>query len=132
MFVDASAIVAMITQEPEATRFLDRVETADDPITSAVAIFEAALGIFRKRQSTVDQALDDVRQLLEEADIRVVGISEAEAVEALSAFSRYGKGRGHPAQLNLGDCFAYAVARTNDVPLLFKGNDFSETDIESA
>ena len=132
MFVDASTIVAMITQEPEATLFLDQVEAADDPITSAIAIYEAALGIFRKRQSTVDEAYDDVRQLLEEANIRVVGVGEAEAIEASSAFARYGRGRSHPAQPNLGDCFAYAVARTNGVPLLFKGNDFSKTDIELA
>jgi len=132
MFIDASAIVAMITQEPEALPFLDAVEATVDPITSAVAIFEAALGICRKRQSTIDEAYEDVRELLEEANIRVVAIGEIEAVEALSAFARYGKGRGHPAQLNLGDCFAYAAATTNSVPLLFKGNDFSKTDIAVA
>jgi ribonuclease VapC len=132
MFVDASAIVAMITQEPEAPQFLDLVEAAAHPMTSAVAIFEAALGICRKRQSTVDEAYNDVRELLEEANIRVVDIGDAEAVEALSAFARYGKGRGHPARLNLGDCFAYAVAKTNGVPLLFKGDDFPKTDIATA
>ncbi len=132
MFVDASAIVAMITQEPEAILFLDAVEAADDPITSAVAIFEAALGIRRKRQSTIDEAYEDVREFLDDADIRVVGIGEAEASEALSAFARYGKGQGHEAQLNLGDCFAYAVAKTNGTSLLFKGNDFLKTDIAVA
>jgi ribonuclease VapC len=131
MFVDASAIVAMITRETEASLFLDLMEAAIDPVTSAVAIYEAALGICRKRKSTVEQAYDDVRVLMEAANIRVVDIGEAEAVEALSAFARYGKGRGHPAQLNMGDCFAYAAARNNGVPLLFKGDDFSKTDIAS-
>jgi ribonuclease VapC len=59
-------------------------------------------------------------------------ITADQARTALYAFARYGKGRGHPAQLNLGDCFAYAVARDRRVPLLFKGNDFSQTDIEPA
>jgi len=132
MFVDASAIVAMITREAEAPLFLDLVQAAIEPVTSAIAIYEAALGICRKRESTVDEAYDDIRVLMEAADIRVVDIGEAEAVEALSAFARYGKGRGHPAQLNMGDCFAYAAARTNGVSLLFKGDDFSKTDIASA
>jgi ribonuclease VapC len=129
MFVDASAIVAMLTREAEADLFLDLVEAAPAPITSAIAIFEAVLGICRKRQSSIAHAQDDVWQFLTAANIRVVDISEAAVSEALSAFAQYGKGRGHPAQLNLGDCFAYAVAKLNDAPLLFKGDDFSKTDI---
>lgn len=64
--------------------------------------------------------------------VRAVLITESEAATALAAFSQYGKGRGHPAQLNLGDCFAYAVARNHRTPLLFKGEDFDKTDIPSA
>ena len=129
MFVDSSAIVAILTAEEDADRLADRIVAAEAPVTSAVAIFEAALGICRKHHATVEEARDDVRAFLDAAGIEVATIAEAEAGAALLAFSRYGKGRGHPAQLNMGDCFAYAVARTRDVPLLYKGNDFSHTDI---
>jgi len=129
MFVDSSAIVAILTAEEDADRLADRIDAAEAPVTSAIAIFEAALGICRKRHATVEEARDDVRAFLEAAGIEIVGIADDEAEAALLAFSRYGKGRGHPAQLNLGDCFAYAVARTRDIPLLYKGNDFSHTDI---
>lgn len=129
MFVDSSAIVAILTAEEDADRLADRIEAADAPVTSAIAIFEAALGICRKRYATVEEARDDVRAFLEAAGIEVVSIAGAEAEAALLAFSRYGKGRGHPAQLNMGDCFAYAVAKTRDLPLLYKGNDFPHTDI---
>ena len=129
MFVDSSAIVAILTAEEDADRLADRIDAAEAPVTSAVAIFEAARGICRKHHATVEEARDDVRAFLDAAGIEVATIAEAEAGAALLAFSRYGKGRGHPAQLNMGDCFAYAVARTRHVPLLYKGNDFSHTDI---
>jgi ribonuclease VapC len=132
MFVDASAMVAMLTREAEADVFLDIVEKADAPIRSAIAIFEATAGICRKRRSSLEQAHDDVRQFPVAANIRVADISDIAGSQALSAFARYGKGRGHPAQLNLGDCFAYAIAKLNGVPMLFKGDDFSKTDIASA
>ena len=132
MFVDASAIVAVLTREAEADVFLDLIEAAPSSITSAIAVFEAAAGICRKRQSSIEQAQDDVMQFLAAANIRVVDISEAAGLEALLAFARYGKGRGHPAQLNLGDCFAYAQARGRGLPLLFTGHDFARTDIPAA
>jgi ribonuclease VapC len=129
MFIDASAIVALLTREADAADLLKRLEAARNPITSPIAIFEAVLALCRKRRATVDEARRDVRDFLDLAGITVVPITEDEAATALDAFSRYGKGMGHPAQLNLGDCFAYAVAKNRDVPLLFKGSDFSETDI---
>jgi ribonuclease VapC len=129
MCVDASAIVAILTREPEADAFADRLEEALSPITSAIAIFEAALGICRKRHGSVEDAEEDVRNFLAVADIRTVAITETEAATALAAFSRYGKGRGHPAQLNMGDCFAYAVAKNHRTALIFKGEDFDKTDI---
>jgi ribonuclease VapC len=66
------------------------------------------------------------------AGVHAVSITETEAETALAAFSRYGKGRGHPAQLNLGDCFAYAMAKNHRTALLFKGEDFGKTDISAA
>ncbi len=132
MFVDASAIVAILTREPEADALAEVLETARSPITSPIAIFEAALGICRKRHASVEEAEADVREFLEVAAIRAVSITEREAETALAAFSRYGKGRGHPAQLNLGDCFAYAVAKNHRTALLFKGEHFDKTDIAPA
>jgi ribonuclease VapC len=132
MFVDASAIVAILTREPEADSLADLLEAAPSPITSPIAVFEAALGICRKRHASVEEAEDDVREFLELARIQLIPITAKEADTALAAFSRYGKGRGHPAQLNLGDCFAYAVAKNYRTSLLFKGEDFNQTDIRSA
>ena len=132
MFVDASAIVAILTREPDADALADVLGSARSPITSPIAIFEAALGICRKRHASVEEAEADVREFLGVAAIRAVSITEREAETALAAFSRYGKGRGHSAQLNLGDCFAYAVAKNHRTALLFKGDDFSKTDIAPA
>lgn len=132
MFVDASAIIAILTREPEAEALTDVLEEARSPITSAVAIFEAVLGICRKRHASVEEGRQNVREFLGVAGIHTVPLTETEAEAALAAFSRYGKGRGHPAQLNLGDCFAYAVAQTHRTTLLFKGDDFAKTDIRPA
>jgi ribonuclease VapC len=132
MFVDASAIVAMLTRETDADALADALDAARSPMTSPVAVFEATLGICRKRYASVAEAQSDVSEFLETAGVRTVSITSQEAEAALDAFSRYGKGRGHPAQLNLGDCFAYAVAKTHRTALLFKGEEFDKTDIRSA
>lgn len=132
MFVDASAIVAILARESDADLLADRLDAASGSITSPIAIFEAVLGICRKRQVGVEEAQEEVRAFLELAGIGVVDVSDSDAGLALKAFDRYGKGRGHPAQLNLGDCFAYACARARRVPVLCKGDDFRQTDIETA
>ncbi len=132
MFIDASAIVAILTREPEADTLADLLDGARAPITSPIAVFEATLGLCRKRHASVEEAEADVREFLAISGARSVPITAKEGETALAAFARYGKGRGHPAQLNLGDCFAYAVARNYRAPLLFKGDDFSKTDIEPA
>jgi ribonuclease VapC len=132
MFVDASAMVAIITSEPEADVLAAALEQADAPITSAIAIFEAVLGIARKYRRDMTKARGVVMDFLAAARVRTVPIGDREAQAALGAFARYGKGRGHRAQLNLGDCFAYAVAAEHNVTLLYIGNDFSRTDVRSA
>ena len=131
MFVDASTIVAILTREADADELTDALDAARSPITSPVAVFEATLGVCRKRHASVAEAQGDVSEFLETAGIRTVSITSKEAEVALDAFSRYGKGRGHPAELNLGDCFAYAVAKTHRTELLFKGENFDKTDIRS-
>ena len=132
MFVDASAIIAILTREPDADDLMDRLERAIRPITSAIAIFEATLGLCRKRLASVEEARADLADFLQAARVELVPVAAHEATLALSAFARYGKGRGHPAQLNMGDCFAYAVARNHRATVLFTGDDFSMTDIVSA
>ena len=129
MFIDASAIVAILTREPDADDLVERLERAIRPITSAIAILEATLGLCRKHHASEEEAQADVADFLKAARVELVPIAANEASLALSAFARYGKGRGHPAQLNMGDCFAYAVARGHRTTLLFKGDDFSKTDM---
>ena len=130
--VDASAIVAVLTREPGADLLLSTLETAGPAETTPVAFYEAVLGVSRKRQWSVAEAETHVRDFLEAAGVPIQPIQPETAQVALEAFARYGKGRGHPARLNLGDCFAYAQAKLSGAALLFKGDDFSKTDIESA
>lgn len=137
MFVDASAIVAILTQEPEADALIDRLERAIQPITFAISIFEATLdphrvGPQRKRRSSVEKAESDLTDFLTQTRIVLVPIDETEATAALKAFARYGNGQGHPAQLNMADCFPCAVAKHHRKTLLYTGNDFTRTGIEAA
>lgn len=128
MIVDASAIVAMMLDEPGARELADRLEAATTRATHAVSIYEAALAIGREWNATPAQALEDISAFLSKSEIDQVALSSAEAAGALDAFSRYGKGR-HPARLNMGDCFSYACARLRGLPLLYKGDDFTQTDL---
>ena len=131
MFVDASALCAILLDEPEADALAVKLSQAPHRLTSAVAVFETVRALIRVVEMDVSAARGVVARFLDAAEISTVGIGEAEREAALEAMDRFGKGR-HPAQLNMGDCFAYACARTHAVPLLFKGDDFSRTDIEAA
>jgi ribonuclease VapC len=130
--VDASAIVAMLTREPDADTLLAALATAGRAETTAIAIYEAVLGVSRKRQWSVAEAETHVGDFLRAAGVVIQPIRPETAHVALEASARYGKGRGHPARLNLGDCFIYAQAKVGGASLLYKGDDFSNTDIESA
>jgi ribonuclease VapC len=131
MFVDASALVAMVAGEPDASTLADKLEGAQVKLTSALALYEAAVAIARIRQASIEAAKVVLQEFVAEAELHIVAIGEPEFDLALQAFSRFGKGR-HPARLNMGDCFAYACAKANGVPLLFKGEDFGLTDIDDA
>lgn len=131
MFVDASAIVAIMMEEPGSRQLAERLESAAQPMTSPIAIFEAVLAIRRILQVSVEIASDRVDDFLAITGTRSISVTPDIAALALDAFARYGKGQGHPAQLNMGDCFAYAVAKKQDAPLLFKGDDFGKTDIRT-
>ena len=122
----------MLTREADADMLLTTLETAGPAETTPVAVYEAVLGVSRKRQWSVAEAEAHVRDFLEAAGVSVRPIQPETAHVALEAFARYGKGRGHPAQLNLGDCFIYAQAKLGGASLLYKEGDFSKTDVESA
>jgi ribonuclease VapC len=130
--VDASAIVAMLTREPDADTLLAALATAGRAETTAIAIYEAVLGVSRKRQWSVAEAETHVGDFLRAAGVVIQPIQPETAHVALEASARYSKGRGHSARLNLGDCFIYAQAKLGGASLLYKGDDFSKTDIESA
>jgi ribonuclease VapC len=131
MFVDASAIVAILVEESDAASLTKRLEQAVAPCTSPIAIYEAVAGVARVRTVEIRTAETILDRFLEQARVRVVPITAEIGCGALTAFERYGRGR-HPAALNMGDCFAYACARVLDMPLLFKGDDFPLTDITIA
>lgn len=131
MFVDASAIVGIFAREDDWESLSTRIEQAERVFVSPLAIWEATLGLARRRLWTFEEAERLVRRFVDEVGASIVAIDDAVGIEALRASRLFGKGR-HAADLNLGDCFAYACARTHRLPLLFKGNDFQHTDIEKA
>ena len=125
--VDASALVAIAEQEPGAGRFLDALAQTNAAVISPVNVIEAGFVLLGRRRFENAEAFAAWRQEL------AIEISDAPINDlgVLRAFERFGKGR-HPARLNIGDCFAYALARQLDAPLLYKGDDFAQTDIRSA
>ena len=128
MYVDASAISAILKNEPERAAFVATIKTVADPVTSVVSAFEAALALSTLTGSC-SSAVSEVSRFLKTSGITLVPIEESCLIELGLARDRYGKGTGHPAQLNLGDCVSYAVAKTRGIPLLYKGNDFALTDL---
>lgn len=131
MFVDASALVAVLASEDEADTLLARLQQAEIRYTSPMAIWETSLALGRQRRIAPMDALALVTDFLKLLPIKVEAVDYDTTELAVLAHQRFGKGR-HPAGLNFGDCFAYACARQLDMPLLYKGDDFSRTDIEAA
>jgi ribonuclease VapC len=131
MFVDASAMCAVLLAEADADAFAGKLAAAAHRRTSPVAVFETVLAVSKWIGGDMTLARSKVTEFLRIADIELSAIGMAELALALDAHERYGKGR-HPARLNMGDCFAYACAKTQGAPLLFKGDDFSKTDVAIA
>ena len=131
MFVDASAMCAVLLNEDGSDLLVGKLADASQRTTSPVAVFETVRALMREARIDPDEARRQIARFLVAARIEPVGIGPAERVVALDAMAKFGKGR-HPARLNMGDCFAYACARTGGTPLLFKGDDFTQTDIEVA
>lgn len=131
MFVDASALTAILGNEGDGPELLARMEKGRSRITSPLAVWETTLAVARILVLSIEEAATAVEQFLDLAGIDVVAVDPAVRHGAIDAFNRFGKSR-HPAGLNFGDCFAYACARHAHLPLLYKGDDFPQTDIETA
>ena len=129
MILDTSALVAVLRDEPEASEIELVLEQAQGCRISAANYVEAACVIDSVKDPVVSARLDD---FLREALCTIEPVSVEQARLARQAYRDYGKGSGHPAQLNFGDCFAYALAKDRREALLFKGRDFGHTDISSA
>ena len=124
--VDTSALLAIAFDEPERDMFMAALKSADIALISAATIVEAQMVVFRRRG---DAGLQILRDILNLPAFEIVPPDQAEIEIAHAAFVTYGKGNGHPAQLNFGDLFSYALAKSRGVPLLFKGDDFALTDV---
>ncbi len=131
IFVDASAFVAMLLREPGYERLFDRIEQGGVLFTSPMAVYEATLAVAKSVKGGVDEAARDLAEFMSRGDIQTVAIDAEHGHGALVAFERFGKGR-HRAKLNMGDCFAYAVAKARSGAILFVGDDFSHTDLPDA
>ena len=129
MFVDASAIVGILLAEPDMMELRAKLK-ASRRYTSPIAVYEATMAIFRVTAKPMVEAHAVVASFLKAFRIQVLPVEENHALIALETFERFGKNR-HKAKLNMGDCFSYACAKAQRVPLLYKGNDFVETDIRS-
>lgn len=129
LFIDASAAVAMLALEDDAGAVFARLDQDELRLWSAVARWETTTALARIRKADVKTVSGDVLDWARRLKFKLVPIEAAEADIALQAFSAYGRSSGHPAKLNMGDCFAYACAKSNQAKLLYKGNDFSHTDL---
>jgi ribonuclease VapC len=129
MVLDTSAIVAAIANEPDGSRFRNAMLEAGSLLISSVTVLETRV-VLHARQGA--EAVREFNELLENAAIAIVPFDAELATVAFDAFRRYGKGQGHPAQLNIIDCAAYALAKVRGEPLLFKGSDFEKTDLSAA
>ena len=127
--VDTSALMAIVFAEPERTAFLRTIERAERAFLGTVSAVEARMVVQGRRGPRAVVLLDDLLRL---PLFEIVAVGRAEMEAAFAAFVVYGKGSGHPAGLNFGDVFSYALAKVRDLPLLYKGEDFRHTDIASA
>ena len=126
--LDTSAIVAIACREPESDRYNALIATKE-ALVGTPTLLEARMVLERKIPGFADAFLTG---FLGNAAVHPLAFTLEMVTAATDAFRRYGKGRGHPAQLNFGDCLAYAVAKAEQVPLLYKGTDFASTDIAAA
>lgn len=128
IFVDASALIAIITGEGEADRLANVLADDRERLCSALAVWETIAGLCRSYGFSVATARTRVQEFLDMFGFTFVEIGRTESDIATDAYAQFGKGR-HAAALNMGDCFAYACAKSNRATLLYKGEDFAKTDL---
>jgi len=129
VIVDTSAIIAILKHEPDSAKYAAALAKRIPKLMSAATFVEASIVVDSQRDPILSRRFDDLLAL---SQIQVESVTPSQAVLARAAYRDFGKGSGHPAKLNFGDCFSYALAKESGQKLLFKGNDFSETDLESA
>jgi ribonuclease VapC len=126
VIVDSSALIAILNEEPAAAACLEALLTSSGVRMSAANLLEAAIVMDRHPSPLLGPALDD---LIDRARVTIEPVTHAQVSIAREAHRRFGRGTGHPARLSFGDCFAYALAKELDEPLLFVGLDFVHTDV---
>lgn len=131
MFIDTSAIIALLTGEEKAHEIAAALETAQTRITTPLVRLETAVVLAARLDITPTKANALFDEFTKEANVSIVAVDDQMAQWAVLAYEKFGKGR-HPARLNLADCMSYAVAKEKDVPILFVGDDFTKTDLISA
>lgn len=129
MIVETSALVAILRDESDAAEIAELIAETNERRMSAASYVEVGAVIDGARDPVISRRLDE---LLAEAEIEIMPVTGSQARIAREAYRDFGRGSGHPAKLNFGDCFAYALASERGEPLLFKGDDFIHTDIEPA
>ena len=128
MIIDTSAILSILFEEPDRAVFAQKIEDTSPRLMSTATLLEATMVVEGRGGASAGAHLES---FIRSAEIEIVPLTLEQAEAARVAWRRFGKGN-HPARLNFGDCFSYALARTTGEPLLFKGNDFAQTDIEPA
>ena len=131
MFIDASALISMLTDKADAAELLARLQRQKHRVTSPLAIWESKVAVMRILDVDLKTASSAMEEFLQLMEIGCIPVGPEMTLIALGAFDRYGMGR-HPARLNFDDCFAYACATHHSMPLMFKGADFGLTDITAA
>lgn len=129
LVADTSAIVAVLNEDPDALLFKEQFHRADQVLVSLATLFEASCVMASERFHAGSERLEALIELL---DMTAIAFDEIQLGHARSAYARYGRGSSHKANLNMGDCFSYALAKSRNLPLLFKGDDFVHTDIKPA
>lgn len=127
MIIDSSALIAILRDEHDARKYVDAIASALVRRLSAANYVETAAVVDGSRDPVASRRFDD---FLREAEVLIEPVTADQAQIARQAYRDYGQGSGHPAKLNFGDCFSYALAKAKNEPLLFKGDDFSRTDIK--
>jgi ribonuclease VapC len=129
MIIDSSAVMSILLAESDSKIYADAIADAKHRVMAAPTYLELCMVFCGRRQ---DESIEFVEQFVQRAGISIRPFGQQAAAIAARAFLIYGKGRGHPAQLNFGDCISYAMSKVEAMPLLFKGNDFIHTDVEKA